>query len=157
MLFAEGANSYWQTEKDIDGILQSYYFVKSDEQLDNLLPYMVRKHLGLRYEWQEPNYTRMKNSFLSNKYLLSSDRYIFAMTSYLLWENSWIYEPSKAKMKEYKYALWIYKSALIYIIKQIGDVRYLSLTVCYPSGSFEYTEDVLMRLNDVAKEDAKKH
>lgn len=136
MFAEESDNSYWTYEAEINGELVSYYCVKTDEQFDNLLPYLVEKYDNTVYAYDLLNYTTMKNSFVSLEYIVEKSPVFLLGCKFFRLSFDELFP---VNIKKYKYTLLIdtFKDYVyVYIMKYTNEKLYFSLTTIDTSMAF---------------------
>lgn len=131
----ETDNTYWLRETDVNGNLVTEYMCKTDAQFNNTFKKIVKNQLGIEYEWREPNWNLIKNSFIS----LEGIKKQFPKT----------YDAIKEDANfgiDYKYFWVIQDLGGIYVIKlfkRVNGIEYRSITMMNSDYQWAYTQEVL--------------
>lgn len=131
----ETDNDYWYRESDVNGCLITEYMCKTDAQFNNTFKKIVKEQLGIEYDWREPNWNTIKNSFIS----LEGIKKKFPKT----------YDAIKEDANfgiDYKYFWVIQNLGSIYVIKLfkiVNGIEYRSITMMSSDYQWAYTQEVL--------------
>lgn len=131
----ETDNDYWYQEVDMSGMLVTTYACKTDAQFNNTFKKIVKDQLGIEYDWREPNWNTIKNSFISLEGIKKS----FPKT----------YDAIKDDANfgiDFKYFWVIQDLGGIYVIKLfkiVNGIEYRSLTLMSSDYQWAYTQEVL--------------
>lgn len=131
----ETDNTYWSRESDVDGRLVTEYMCKTDAQFNNTFKKIVKDQLGIEYDWREPNWNTIKNSFISLEGIKKS----FPKT----------YDVIKDDANfgiDFKYFWVIQDLGGIYgikLFKIVNGIEYRSLTLMSSDYQWSYTQEVL--------------
>ncbi len=135
-LFAqETDNTYWYKEIDVDGMLLTYYFCKTDAQFDNTFKDIVKDQLGI-VSYQEPNWNSIKSGLVSREYIKKNFPKLYKSIS----------DNNKVNWDNYKYCWCIQNINGMYfisVVKRINDTVYMSLSAMYGYYQWAYTLETL--------------
>lgn len=133
----ETDSTYWHREVDVNGMLVTYYFCKTDAQFNNTFKGIVKKQLGIEYDFHEPNWSSIQSSWISEEGIKKNFpkyyKYISESGTDLNWDN-------------YKYCWFIQNINDMYFIglaKRINGTVYVSYNIKYGYWQYSYTTETL--------------
>lgn len=137
-LFAqETDNTYWYREVDVNGSLVTYYMCKTDIQFNNTFKALVKDKLGIRYSFEEPNWSSIQNGWISGEGIKKNfPKFYKTLTgnNNINWDN-------------YKYCWTITNVSgiyFVYLFKRVNDTVYMTLNSNYNNGyQWAYTQETL--------------
>lgn len=134
----ETDNDCWYSEVDVGGELITYYVCKTDAQFNNNFKKIVKDQLGIKYDWQEPNWNTIKSSFISREGIKKNfPKY------YNLIKDA---DADVVNWDDYKY-LWSIKEDggvhIIALFKRVNGTKYVSFTMTSSDYQWAYTQEVL--------------
>lgn len=138
-IFAQETDSdYWYRESDIGGKLVTEYVCKTDAQFNNAFKKIVKEQLELKYDFYEPNWNLIKNSFISLEGIKKNFPNVY---SYIKDDMA-----MSSLDSDYKYYWCIQDLGGVYVIKlfkRVNGIVYRSLTTMDTNHQWAYTQELL--------------
>lgn len=122
------------------GELNTYYICKTDAQFNNNFKKIVKDQLGIKYDWQEPNWNTIKNSFISREGIKKNFPKYYNLT------KDADADADVFNWDDYKYLWSIKKVGGVHIIalsKRVNGTKYVSFTMVGSGHQWAYTQEVL--------------
>lgn len=153
-LFAqETSNKYWEKEKDVNGKLITYYFVKTDEQLMNNLSGFITKVTGVNNPYLMPNNNTIKQQMVSLGYIANNYPNMYKKMFESLGSNK--QENSEELWKDFKYCFWGFsgatnKAGMFVLVNRANEKVYISCTMYMDKGlTWLYTNETLSLMENL--------
>ena len=149
VLFAKNEEpQYEEIEIDVNGELLTYYFFKTEEQLDNSINTLIKKIANIRYDFYMPSINTLKTQMVSGEYLeKNSPKFYKAFVLDNLNNDNGNNTPI-IDFTNYKYCLcgqvMDNQTGILLLLKNVGEKAYLSMAIYMYSGmEWYYTKQAL--------------
>ena len=146
VLFAQNNSSqYEEIEAESDGMLLTYYFFRTEEQLDNNINDIIQKITTIRYTTFKPNINLMKKHMVSIEYVEKN-----YPKFYKLYKNQVADDSSSFRHKDYEYALFgraiDTNNGLLFLFRKVNGKVYFSISIYLLGGGLWYYTDQTLSL-----------